>query len=317
MDTKAVDILFSIYIQLLKSIDFNGLISLEKSSTIYRLAENLGVRNDVNINYIEFFNTISFKFKVEYESRLEMRKKLDSKINQLCDSINKICYEIEKQTNKTVLIIVDDLDKLESQYVENTFLESRFLLALPSVKIIYTFPLETYYQSDNIHNKIYISDHYDDFFIPLVNVKNSSGLNIPENMSYLFNMILSRISFELINEDALTYFIDNSGGLLRDIVKFMQSACKIAIIEEKEIIDLEIAWQVVNKYGDDYYRVFDMEKYRYAIEEIARTKEKVGNENLAFFLNHLFVLEYRNGKTWYDVHPCLIRALARRGLWLL
>ncbi len=41
-------------------------------------------------------------------------------------------------------------------------------------------------------------------------------------------------------------------------------------------------------------------------------KEKHGNEKLVYFLRHLFVLEYRQGKQlWYDTHPCLKEALTK------
>jgi len=115
-----------------------------------------------------------------------------------------------------------------------------------------------------------------------------------------------------VKPEAGNYLIENSGGLLRDLVKFMQDACKLAIVEEKEVIDLEIAQQVVSKYINDYYRVFDTVKYKTAIEAISATKEKDGNENLIYFLRHLFALEYRQDKQlWYDIHPCLKMALAR------
>jgi hypothetical protein len=39
----------------------------------------------------------------------------------------------------------------------------------------------------------------------------------------------------------MKYIIDMSGGLLRDLVKFMQDACKLAIVDKSDVINKEIA----------------------------------------------------------------------------
>jgi len=311
MDVETVDILLAAYLQLLKSLDKNWLIKfLEKDSTIRDFIDILKkpLKLEPSVKDIELFNTIAFKFKVENESRAEMRSGLYGQVKELLESIDKVCQEIEKQKQKTILIIIDDLDKLQTDFSEKIFFENQFLLTLPKVKVIYTFPLDTYYCDDYIR----ISDRYDDQFIPLVNLKNKQGQEIAFNVASLWKLIDRRIDDNLVKPEAWNYLIDNSGGLLRDLVKFMQDACKLAIVEEKDVIDLAIAQQVISKYVNDYYRVFDTAKYKTAIEEIANTKEKDGNENLIYFLRHLFALEYRQDKQlWYDIHPCLKKALDR------
>lgn len=230
-----------------------------------------------------------------------MRGILYGQLEELLDNIGKVCLEIEKQKNKTILIIIDELDKLEPKFAEKIFFDNQFLLTQPQVKIIYTFPLDTYYLDEYIR----ISDRYDDQFIPLVNLKNKDGIEIQDNIKSLWVLITRRISVNLIKPGAGNYLIEHSGGLLRDLVKFMQGACRLAIVAKKEIIDLEIAQQVVSKYSNDFYRVFDTSKYMDALEEIAVSKGKDGNEKLIYFLHHLFVLEYRQGsELWFDIHPC-------------
>ena len=310
MDVETVDILLAAYLQLLKSLDKNWLTNLlEKDSTIKNFIDFLRkpLKLEASIKDIELFNAIAFKFKVENESRAEMRNGLYGQIKELLDNIGKVCKEIEKEKGKAILIIIDDLDKLETNFAEKIFFENQLLLTMPEVKVIYTFPLDTYYCDDYIR----ISDRYDDQFIPLVNLKNKYDIKNTNSVTSLHKLINRRINTNLVKAEALDYLIDNSGGLLRDIVKFMRDACKLAIVDEKEIIDLDTAQQVISKYSNDYYRVFDTAKYKTAIEEIAATKEKDGNENLIYFLRHLFALEYRQDKQlWYDIHPCLKIALS-------
>jgi Cdc6-like AAA superfamily ATPase len=311
MDVETVDILLAAYLQLLKSLDKNWLIKfLEKDSTIKDFIDILKkpLKLDASVKDIELFNTIAFKFKVENESRAEMRSGLYGQVKELLESIDKVCQEIEKQKQKTILIIIDDLDKLQTTFSEKIFFENQFLLTLPKVKVIYTFPLDTYY-SAAFKN---VSNLYKDQFIPLVNLRNRQGQEISTNISSLCKLINKRINHNLIKPEALNHFIDSSGGLLRDLVQFMQDACNLAIVEEKDVIDFEIARQVVGKFVNGYYQRFDVEKYKDAIEKISNTKEKDGNEKLVYFLRYLFALEYQlNGELWYDVHPCLKMALDR------
>ena len=82
----------------------------------------------------------------------------------------------------------------------------------------------------------------------MVNLKNKEGQKITNSTDSLWKLINRRIESNLVKLEAGNYLIDNSGGLLRDLVKFMQDACKLAIVEDKEVIDLEIAKQVVSKY---------------------------------------------------------------------
>lgn len=310
-DVETVDILLATYFQLLKSLEKNWLISLlEKDETIKDFIDFLQkpLTIEPSIKDIELFDSIVFKFKVENDSRAVMRKTLHGQTKKLLDNINNICKKIEKQKNKSILIIIDDIEKLESEFTEKIFFENQFLLTLPQVKVIYTFPLDTYYCAayNNIMNL------YKDHFLPLVNLKDRQEKPIDNNIDSLKKLINHRISSNLVKSDVYEYLIENSGGLLRDLVQFMQDACNLAIVEEKDIIDLEMAEKVVAKYVNDYYRRFDFQKYKEAIKKISTTKEKDGNENLVYFLRYLFALEYRlNEELWYDVHPCLKIALAR------
>lgn len=311
MDVEAVDILLAAYLQLLQSVEKNWLRTLlEKDKTTANFIDLLTkpLKIEIKEKDINLFNTIGFKVKVENETRADMRKYLHGQIKELLDSIDKICEKIEINKNKTLLIIIDDLDKLETKFAEEIFLKNQSLLTDPKVKIIYTFPLDTYYSDEYIR----ISDRYDDLFIPLVNIKNNKGEKIDHNIDSLRKLINQRIDTHLVKTEASNYLINHSAGLLRDLVKFMQDSCKLAIVEEKVVIDLDIAQKVISKYVNDYYRVFDAIEYKAAIEEIAATKGKNGNKKLVYFLRHLFALEYRQNKQlWYDIHPCLKEALKR------
>jgi len=308
MDVEAGDILLSTYLMVLDSIKkentFQGLIG--KFSNFFRnILKSLKLEE---IGTGELLEIISFKFKVESETRLEIRKNLVDQIRVLQKNLSEACKEISRKKNKDVLIIIDDLDKLETKFAEIVFFKNSEILSHPEVKMIYTFPLDTYYCDAFIR----IHDRYADQFIPLVTLYDANGNYIESSQQSLTNLILRRIDENLITKDALKIVINMSGGLLRDLVRLMQDACKLAIVETSDVIDNDIIESTINEHINDYYRIFDYQEYADKVSTIAETKQKIDNKTLVYLLRYLFVLEYRHGrnkKLWYDVHPCLKKTL--------
>ncbi len=208
---------------------------------------------------------------------------------------------------KDVLIIIDDLDKLPEETAEQIFCRETHLLTMIDAKIIFTFPLATYYSPAFIQ----IGDKFTDEFIRLVNLYTITGEYLPNSFEMLKKLILKRIHTQYISENAMKYLIDHSGGLLRDLVNFMQKACKIALVEEVEMIDNDkgIPQKVVQAKINEYERLFDFPKYATDLKEIMekRDRKKIESQHLIHLLRYRFVLEYgqMGEDSWYDAHPCM------------
>ena len=309
MDVKTVDILLGTYLQVLNSIKKENELGVTVEH-FEKLMKPIKERLSLKETGISLLGIISFKFMVETESRYTIRDELQNQMEGLQKNLSDVCQKIRNRYNKDVLIIIDDLDKLETKFAEQIFFDNPHLLSsLPEAKIIYTFPLDTYYCDAYIR----ISDRYDDQFIPLVNLLDSQQNYLESSQEKLRKLILRRIDKNLIDDDALKYLIDMSGGLLRDLVKFMQDCCKLAIVEKMSVINYSIAKMAVNEHINQYYRIFDFPEYSEKVREVALTKKKIDNKTLIYLLRYLFVLEYRYRQNiWYDVHPCLKDALERK-----
>ena len=303
MDVEVVDILLGTYLQVLESVKKKPKLSEKLLKPFKKL---MGFFKD--IQEVNLLGSASIKFKVEPESRDAIRQGLRKQMDTLQKNLSNACDEIHQETKQDVLIIIDDLDKLETKFATNIFYANPDLLTLPQAKMIYTFPLDTYYCSDFIR----IRDRYEDQFISLVNVRDSQGDDLEDALQALIKLISLRIPKSLVTKEAMRYVIDMSGGLLRDLVKFMQDACKLAIVDKSAKIELSTVESAVNAHINDYYRVFDFPQYAEKVQDIAKTKKKIDNETLVYLLRYLFVLEYRyKKKLWYDVHPCLNEALEK------
>ncbi|MGK7958201.1 MAG: P-loop NTPase fold protein [Crocosphaera sp.] len=313
-DVETIDILLSVYLQILKSMnDSNIHVPIKRFDDIMKSVKSKLKLTEGGLNLLKI---LTFKIKVENKSRASLREEFINQVeilnNSISDCIKSISQHYEdKDKNikgKDILIIIDDLDKLSPEFAEKTFFKGYNLLTMPEAKIIYTFPLETYY----CENFIQLKDRYEDQFISLVVVDQKK--NGDTGIKQLEKLVLQRISQQYITEDALKEMIILSGGLLRDLIKFMQDACKQAIVKCSTVIDKDIAEDVINEAVNHYDRLFDFPNYADEVEKIVRASKRTNltNQNLIYLLKYLFVLEYRFERDlWYDAHPCLKKLLSR------
>ncbi|MDM8554307.1 AAA family ATPase [Desulfococcaceae bacterium HSG7] len=310
MDVEAIDILMVIYLQLIDSIkDYEVKDHISWKERIFKSFDKI-IPDDLKIKEAEvgasLLKSISFKIKVEPESRDTIRKKFKKQLEKLQQNISAVCKEIIKLMQKDVLIIIDDLDKLQNEEAcDRIFFKETHLLAMPEAKIIFTFPLFAYYSPSFRH----ISDQFTNEFIQLVNLHDIDGNYQEASMEILKKLVLKRIDEKQVSDEAMKYLIDKSGGLLRDLIHFMQDACKKVIDKEKLEINNEIVKKVVQDKINEYNRIFDFPGYKDKVKQIIQTKNKetIANEDVIYLLRYLFVMEYGSAgnKSWYDAHPCL------------
>lgn len=314
MDMETIDILMTIYLQLIYSIKNEKKIIERLLEPFKRLLKIVSQKLSLDLDEVEFklLESISFKIKVESESRDAIRKAFKKQVETIQNNISEVCEEIRNKTDRDILIIIDDLDKIKDEVTsENIFFKETHMLTMPKSKIIFTFPLATYYSPEFVH----ITDKFSHEFIRLVNLYDIKKNYQISSFAILKKLVLKRIDEKLISNEALKFLTDKSGGLLRDLIKFMQDACKVVIGRNLSIIDEEISYKVIQDKINEYNRLFDFPKYENEVKKIIETQNKntIENENLVYLLRYLFVLEYgRKGEqSWYEAHPCLKARLSK------
>ncbi len=91
---------------------------------------------------ISFSNLIMLKLGREAKTREYVRKELETKITDLIQRLNWFIREVEIKTDKRIVVLVDDLDKLtRGQQAEDFFYKNYGLLTQPNCFIVYTFPI--------------------------------------------------------------------------------------------------------------------------------------------------------------------------------
>ncbi|RCV64907.1 hypothetical protein C5S53_06360 [Methanophagales archaeon] len=91
---------------------------------------------------ISFSKFILLKLGREAKTREYIRKELETKISDLIQKLNWLTMEVETKTEKRIVVIVDDLDKLTRvKQAEDFFYKNYGLLIQPKCFVIYTFPI--------------------------------------------------------------------------------------------------------------------------------------------------------------------------------
>lgn len=244
---------------------------------------------------------IEGKFGGETLSRTVMRQRIEPRLSELMERINLTIGEIEAKTKKSVLIIVEDIDKADLDKSRHLFFEHGISLSKINSRIIYTFPIALRYSNDFPQ----IARNFNMHFV-LPNVKILDKQQQVDDVGYqtLKNVILKRIEEGIITKEALDEIIQLSGGLMVELIRLIHGAVNYALSKKKTNIDIESVHRMANEIRNDYRALLRPEHYK-ILKQTKKDKEKriVNEEIVQELLHNLSLLEYRNDETWTDVHP--------------
>ncbi|MGB3790223.1 MAG: ATP-binding protein [Phormidesmis sp.] len=281
-----------------------------KTQTVASGAE---VKGEVGFN---LFTLIQNKLKAEASVRNELKREFGRNVSELVAKINLIAAAIENATGKQVLVIIDDLDKLDLATVRDVYREHIKALFLPGFRIIYTTPIASL--RDGPLRATLISET-DDQIVEMqvaklfkkVESRDQSPEEIGENRQKLCDVLDKRIGPALMEPEIAEAIVLKSGGVLRELIRLANKCCRICLRQvrraenaEEIMINQAVFEQAVQDMRLDFEAPLGKADY-----EILKTTydnyEPEDPQAQAFLdlLHGLHVLEYRNGQIWYDLHP--------------
>jgi energy-coupling factor transporter ATP-binding protein EcfA2 len=279
---------------------------------------------------LEFLAAVKSKLRVNSETRKVISIEFARRISDLIAKINEIQAYIETTTRQQVLVIIDDLDKLDLSVTETIFSKNIQPLLDPGCRIIYTIPIATLREISlrkNIeaHVKKMHTMRVAKFF-----TKNGSRTINPTPdpaMMQLFREVLDRrLRQELVEAGIQEQMILKSGGVLRELIRIADLCCdKCMQLLRRQIrrgeldqpvvkIDAGILAQVLTDLQITFAEPLGRADYK-LLKLIYSEQEPEDAENQRFLdlLHGLYVLEYRNAVQWYDLNPIVVDLLKQRG----
>ncbi|KYC36289.1 KAP family P-loop domain protein [Scytonema hofmannii PCC 7110] len=333
-DVNHVNILYAIAVTLLsKATEFGIEIPKESKKSLLEwftttqtetVSKELKSEMEAGIDVLKF---ITAKLKNEATFREEITKTYERKISELARKADEIAAIIQIATNKNkLLVVIDDLDKLDLSLVEDIYKNNINSLFLPKFQIIYTIPISAIRNSQllpvlqSVVSRIQLLSVCK-FFKP--EDCHNTDIVPKENLINLFLEILKkRVPEELIETETAREIILKSGGVVRELVRIAReccSQCLLLIRSEPERNDIKINEEVlqlaIKDLRNEFARPLGEDLHNILVTTYQNlTPKDAKSEEFLSLLHGLYVLEYENDDLWYDVHPIVVDLLKRKKL---
>ncbi|MDF5711391.1 MAG: ATP-binding protein [Nostoc sp. S4] len=283
---------------------------------------NWHAEGEIGFNLLKL---ISSKLKADATVRDEIKQEFERQISDLVARINEIAALIQVATKQDILVIIDDLDKLDLSRVNEIYKDNIKALCQPNFRIIYTIPIAVL--RETFISTILATETNDQIVaMPVLKIfekgKNRfpNAQPRPEATKILGEVLCKRIPVELILPQTAEKIVIYSGGVLRELIRISKECCRICLrmirrnSTAEVIINDAILTQAINKIRNDFsirLGKVDIDILQSVFEQFMPNDPK--QAEFLDLLHGLYVLEYRTEETWYDVHPIIIETLSRHG----
>ncbi|HJH28161.1 MAG TPA: hypothetical protein C5S51_00425 [Methanosarcinaceae archaeon] len=316
-DITYVDVVFSILAKMLEKAQEDSIelgTSLNEraerwgNSIIKTITQNDSVDAKVGVNLPLVFINLLGRMKSETGTKTKIRTQIEPRVSELIGIINDTIAEIETN-EKQVLIIIDNLEKIDYEKAIDLFYVHATQLTQPLCKIIYTFPISLKSSEKFMQIKINFSDV---IIHPNIKIHERDGSEYQKGIGFMKEIVSKRASTDLFEDDTLEYIIDMSGGVVREYIRIIRDSAIRALARGKTSISKDIAVEVVNSLKNIYKAQLSDKDYE-VLQDVCRTKDIKRDEQLVGLLHNLSVLEYINADSWCDLNPIVRSILDEKG----
>ena len=251
-----------------------------------------------------FFVSVMAKIRAEATTRNIIRQTIEPRLSELIEKINLIVADIEGREGKSVLVIIDDLDKPNLEQATEIFYNNQTAITQPVCHIIYTVPISMFFAQE------FIAIRDRKFSLPNIklHVKNNRTSRYEPGYAMLKTFIFKRMEEDLIEPDAVDLVIKMGAGVFRESARIMQIAADSAIERGRDRIIREDVERAEREIRSDFKRILETGDYN-ILEEVYKNNDIRGIERIGHLLHNLSVLEYVNDENWCDIHPTLENVL--------
>lgn len=333
-DIDHINILFAIAINLMLEAEKQDIAipaSTQKQlnqwfATKTQIQSETPISTEVSAGF-DLFKLISGKLKTEASIRTELRREFERNISDLVARLNEIAATIQGSSGYQVLVIIDDLDKLDLGVVRLIFQDHIKALFSPGFQIIFTIPIAS--RRDKVLRATLVSESNDQIVEMLVRKlfdegeRRKSGITpIAGVENILCEMLEKRFPADLMVPEIGSQIVRYSGGVLRELIRIANNCCRICLRQVRQTANPEaviINQTVLEEAIRDIRLDFETQLGRVDFEILQRTyrmfqPDDPQAQEFLDLLHSLHILEYRNARVWYDVHPVLDELLQRKQL---
>lgn len=338
-DVNHITILFAIAVNLMQEAEHQRIQIPETTRTAFYKWFATKTRTEIETPAIaevsvgfNLFQLIQGKLKSEATIRNELKQEFERKITELVAQINVIAAAIQAASNKKVLVIIDDLDKIDLAVVEQVYKQNIKALFLPGFQIIFTTPVAALREA-TLRAMMITETNNQIVEMPVTKLfakgerRKPDPQPIDSAIQTLCDVLEKRISADLLESGLARQIVTNSGGVLRELIRLANTCCRICLRQirlamaegQSDLDDIRINQAVLDEAIKDLRLDFETPLGKNDYEILVSVYERFEpddpkEQKFLDLLHALHTLEYRNDGVWYDTHPIVTDLLRRKGL---
>lgn len=270
------------------------------------------------------FQFFTAKLQQERTFRQELERTFEKRISELVRNLDRLAAAVQIKTGLPVLIVIDDLDKLDLSVVEPIYRNNLKSLFSPGFKIVFTIPISAI-QEPQVMGALTSEGVVRPYLFPVTkfysrpDVHKSDVEPIAKNIELFEAVIRRRFPDCLLDPQTTGKMALMSGGVMRELVRIGRECCTECMVELEIApdrtdvrIDDAVLMRAVRNLRNDFARQIGG-NYELLVQVYA-TLKSIENLDFIKLLHGLMVLEYENDALWYDVHPIVVDLLRQEQL---
>jgi energy-coupling factor transporter ATP-binding protein EcfA2 len=262
---------------------------------------HLGIEFEGQIELDAILGKLQIGMKQSTLARDAMKEAIQRRMPELVAYLNQTIKIAEKNSGKRLLVIVEDVDKLDEQSAIDIFKNHTASLISPDVAMVYTFPIALRY-SDHYAN---ICKQFNiEFVLPNFLAHDKDGSKNPEHFKALKTIVLNRLKQHLIDADALDAIVSASGGIPNWLMRLMLNATNNARALGQEKISLADANAAISHLRRELRAPLNRNDLE-TLTKRHQDHELTNDDTERRLLYNSSLIEYVNGDQWCDAHPVL------------
>ena len=248
----------------------------------------------------ELSAAISVIRRSEGSERTEIRETLERYNNQLVLNLNSLLRAVTDVCcpGKSLVIILDNVDKYEPSVVNQAFLRNADLFREVDSHLVFTI------QSSLLHNPVEdaVDQSFRTFVLPMLPIFSRHTRKLESKVAErVREAIYKRVPRNLFADvDTVDSLIKASGGCWRDLLRLLQEA----LLRAETQIGPDEVKAAVQQVGQTFQRLLRSSDDLAILAQAHLKHTVLSDEKTQYFLHHLCLLSY-NGEGWYDFHPLL------------
>jgi energy-coupling factor transporter ATP-binding protein EcfA2 len=295
------------------------------NTTVKKQLSSQGTKGELGVggNWLKVFTA---KLQQEKSFREDLETTFKKKISDLVGKCDRLAAALQTSSKKPVLVIIDDLDKLDLPLVEQIYRNNIKSLFSPQLRIVFTIPVSAVQEPQimgALHSEGIVRPH----LFPVAKFFSKEQRHNPQAtpdtkaMAAFLQVLNKRLPAGLIEPETARRMVIQSGGVVRELVRIARECCTECMVQLEiepdqptQVINNEILTIALRNLRNDFARQIGSNLYDLLVE-VYETAEPpdASDSNFVKLLHGLMVLEYINDALWYDVHPIVLGLLQQKG----